>query len=390
MLRCLALLLLLCAPAGAQDVALKVGKLLPGGGAAPLDGATVLVREGKVVALGHQVEVPDGLPVIERPRAWLVPGLVDPSTTLGARGDVDETARPLNPDAALTLDPGHRDLRAARAAGITTVALSPGDASLVGGAVRLVKTTGAPVAARPLLKLSLGPAALAPDRPPTSRAGAVALLRAALAKGHAEAPPADAGDALLVAFARGETAGLWSVGGPLDVSHVLDLAAPYGLRVALRLSPGFDVDDTARAFGGTTRQPAPAALPPTLSLLGVVVGPYELDGRPPALRAPAALHARGLRVLFTSTAPAAPPASLRLSAALAVRHGLPADAAFDALGRGAAEALGVADRVGTIEPGKDADLVLLDGPPLDPASRVLETWVDGVRVYSAAAERRAE
>jgi hypothetical protein len=377
------LLALLAAPAAAQDVAIRAGHVIPGGGVPPLEDAMVLVQGGRIVAIGHGLEVPVGVPTVAHPTGWLVAGFVDPSTTLGALGEADDIASALEPDASVAPNVAHRDFARARAAGITAALVAPGDLDLVGGAARLLKTTGARLGDAPLAKLSLHPWAYRPDRPPTSRAGAADLLRRTLAEAHnagsesGEADPTDAGRALLVGFARGELAGLWTVGTPLDLRLGRDLASPYGLRVLWRLAPWFTAEDVDEAFSVAGRGPS------GLSTLGVVVGPFALESPPALLRVPAAVKAAGQQVLFTSGAPGAPPGALRLSAALAVRHGLPADVALDALTRAAAEALGVADRIGTIEAGKDGDLVVLDGPPLDPATRVLETWVEGRRVHQA-------
>jgi len=72
------------------------------------------------------------------------------------------------------------------------------------------------------------------------------------------------------------------------------------------------------------------------------------------------------------------------TAAIAVRHGMSREGALRAVTLAGARQLGLEDRVGSIEPGKDADLVVLSGDPLSVYSQVLETWVEGERVYDAA------
>ncbi len=367
----------LAAPAAAQDVAIRAGHVLPGGGAPPLEGAIVLVRGGRVVEVGHAVQVPVGVPLLERPDAWLIPGLIDPCTGVGLLRDRDEVAEPLARDVTVdgAIDPEHRDLARARAAGITTLLVTPGDASPFAGAGVVIASTGVPLDAAPVAKLALGPSVLRGDRPPTARSGAVALLRRAITEAHQRRDPSQVDPAdVLAAFARGDLPGLFAVATPVDLDQARGIVVPLGLRVTFRLLPGFDPSaldaDAARDLLGG----APA-----------VVGPFGLDSPERALRVPARLAAAGVPVLFTSQAPDGPAEGLRLTAALAVRYGLAPERALDALTRGAAAALGVADRVGTVAPGKDADLVLLDGPPLDLSSRVLETWVRGRRVHRAPA-----
>lgn len=360
-----------------QDVAIRAGHLYPGGDAPALEGATLVIRDGKVVELSHAPTVPEGVPLVDRPGAWLVPGFVDPFTGLGLRRDRDEVAEPLARDVTVqgALDPDHRDLTRARAEGITTVLVTPGDLSPFSGVGLVLKTTGEPVAgAAPVAKLALGPSVLRQDRPPSARSGAVALLRAAITEAHgrrdrAAVDPSDG----LAAFARGDLAGLFTVATPVDLDQARGIVVPLGLRVTFRLGPAFDpsaLDDaTARELLGE----APA-----------IVGPFGLDTPERALRVPARLARTGGRVLFTSQAPDGPPAGLRLTATLAVRYGLEAGLALDALGLGAARALGLEERVGSLAAGKDGDVVLLDGPPLDPRSRVLEVWIQGRRVHRAA------
>lgn len=369
--------LALGAPAQAQDVAIRAGRVLTGGDAPPLEGAVVLVRDGKVVAVGHGVEVPEGVPLLERPDAWLVPGFVDPCTGLGLFRDRDEVAQPLARDVTVegAINPEHRDLALARGAGITTCLVTPGDLSPFAGAGVLLRTTGERVGAAPVAKLALGPSVLRDDRPPTARSGAVALLRQAITSAHQRRDPADVDPSdFLAAFARGELSGLFTVATPVDLDQARGIVVPLGLRVVFRLRPGFDPSalDDAEA----------------LELLGgapAIVGPFDFTTPERTLRVPGRLARAGVQVLFTSQAPDGPAEGLRLTAALAVRYGLAPERALDALGRGAAAALGVEERLGTIAAGKDADLVLLDGPPLDLSSRVLETWIQGRRVHRAAA-----
>jgi imidazolonepropionase-like amidohydrolase len=376
-LAALALLIAAAGPAAAQDatvVALRVGHLLPGGDVPPLENATIIIREGRIVALGHELELPPGVELVERPEAWAVAGFIDVSVGLGARFDRDELAAPLAPDVttAWITDPDHPDFAAARGAGITTCLLTPGDGNLFGGWSTLVKTTGDRIAgAAPVAKLSLGPQVLRGDRPPTSRSGALDLLRRRLRQAH-NAQPGDRD--LIRPFAHGETAGLWSAGSGNDLRVVLELTRSLGLNTIVRLDPSIGVAD----LDGLD-----------LTGVAVVVGPYDLDSPARCLRVPAALVAAGATPIFTSQAPDRGPAEgLRLTAALAVRHGLSASDALAAMTAHPARALGL--ELGTLDTGSEADLVLLDGPPTDLTSQVLETWVGGRRVHGRPAHPAQE
>lgn len=367
------LLGLLATPAAeAQDVALRVGTVLPAPDAEPLTDATLLVRAGKVEAIAHTLELPPGVPLIELPGAWVIPGLVDPWTGIAQRGDAGESAAAVVPDvlAGEHLDRRHPDWSRARAAGITTCLLSPGEATLVPGWGRVVRTSGVPwTGVEPVLRVVLGSAALDRDRPPTSRGSALALLRQALVAAHGDAGAQDP----LRPFARGARAGLLTIESGADLRAALELQTAFGLQVLLQLDPGLTPDDLEGL-----------ALGPSVTAL---VGPYDLTSPPAALRLPAALAARGVRVAFTGHPPAGPDGGGRLSAVLAVRHGLAPRTALAGLTTVPAAALAVDGQAGSLAVGRPADLLVLDGPPLDLRSRVLGVWIDGRRVHPAPTGR---
>lgn len=363
--------LILPLPAAGQDVALRVGWVVQSPGAEPLAGATLLVRDGKVETISHTVEVPPGVPLLELPEAWVLPGLVDPWAAPGARGDGGESARAVMADVQVgtMADRRHPDWAALRAAGITTCLVSPGEESLVPGWGRLVHTDGQPWEAEPVLRLLLGDAALHPERAPTSDASARALLRQALEAAHGEAGEADP----LRPFARGARAGLLTIASVADLRAALALQSAFGLRLILQLDPGFTPDD----LEGLPLGPECTAL----------VGPYGLDSPAATLRLPAALAARGVPVAFSAHAPFGAACGGRVSAALAVRHGLDPAAALAGLTTVPAAALGLSEQAGSLAVGRPADLLLLDGPPLDLRSQVRGVWIGGRRVLPALAGR---
>jgi len=366
---------LLCLPltAGAQDqpLALRPARVVVSPERAPLEGATLLLQGGKVAAVGVDLELPEGTRVVDLPRVWAVAGFVDASTEATLTGEVDEVTSAIQADVSTRhgLDFAHRDLAAARAAGVTTALVVPGERNLVGGEATLIKTTGAiwRLGGGAPVKLALGSEVLLEGRSPTSRVGAVDALRRCLAGIDRQ------GDDVLAQLARGERVALWRVGSALDARTALELGEHHGLALLLQLAPEVEAHDLGR-------------LP--LDGRPVLVGPYG-HGTPAArLRTPAAVASRGGRPIFASGAPATPPAGLRLTACLAVHHGLDAALALDALTRAPAAALGIGERVGTLEPGKDADVVLLDGPPLDLRSRVVAVYVGGQPAFARPPEER--
>jgi imidazolonepropionase-like amidohydrolase len=114
----------------------------------------------------------------------------------------------------------------------------------------------------------------------------------------------------------------------------------------------------------------------------LIVSRSKVEVRDRSLRAPGILDRAGVPVSIITDHPVVPIEYLITQVALAVREGMDRDAALRAVTLNPAAVLGVQDRVGSLTPGKDADVVLWSGDPLDLQSRVLRVWVDGREVYT--------
>jgi len=242
-------------------------------------------------------------------------------------------------------------VRAALGSGVTTVALAPGNGNLVGGSVGIVKLNGQRYdrALRLIsagFKVSLGPEALRPDRQPTSRTGAVAILRDRLR---------DATSELLTnpMFVHANSPG--------EIESALDLQSAFRLKMALV---------HARQAGEVLDRIAAAKLP-------VAFGPLTVSERRDVLETPGRLARAGVPVAFVSDAPATPEEHLRVSAAFAVKYSMDREAALRALTTVPAELLGLSKDCGSIVEGKAADLVIWSGDPLSLTSDVEQVLVDG-------------
>lgn len=363
-----ALALALAAPAAAQDLVVRGGMVVTKPSKGAQKGALIVIRAGKVVATGPKAKVPEGVKVLDRSRAWIVPGFVDARAHVGLERDIDERSRLFanDIDMAVRVNKGHEDYRRHLAAGITTLLLSPGDQALLAGAAVPVKSTGELLGEERVAKLSLTSSAAAPG-PPTSQSGRLALLRARLSEAHTAK-----GGGLLGAFASGEIPGLVSVRNLSSVEALERQAQKFGLRVVYDLQVPLRAD----ALEGLSLEGLTFALRPSTVAAS------------PAQRAEARLlDAAGATVIFTSQAPFAPAEGMRLAASQAARAGLPGRDALAGLTSAPAKALGLEGRVGTLVPGAEGDFVVFSGPPLDLRSRVLEVYVAGKRVYSAAEEK---
>jgi imidazolonepropionase-like amidohydrolase len=345
----------------------RAGTIWTGAGAAFAPG-TIVVEGARIRSISPESDVPEGARLLEWPEGVVTPGLIDTHARLGARADALEPTEAITTGARAidVFDPGHPDFERALRAGTTAVHLALGEGNVVAGVGAVVRTGGPEdgrvLAAEAAAKLSIGTAALRPDREPTSRAGALAALRERVAAEQG----GEGGDAF-ARFARGEIPGFVHAPENDEVLAALRFGKGFGLRLVFV--------HAARC----------GEMEVDLSGSAVVEGPYAFSTPMRELRGPAALVAKGVPIAFGTSEERGDAASLRRTATLTVRGGLAPDAAMRALTAGAATILGVADRVGTLEPGKDADFVVWSGSPLHPASRPLAVFVLGERAGDARA-----
>ena len=387
---------LLCAPAeGPKDLLVRAGTLVPGEGEPQSPGA-VLCRGGKIVALGKDAEAgAAGAEVIDLgPRAVILPGLVAAASGLASPGaGVPESLAP--EVRALDGFDFFKPQRRALEGGVTTVYLDAGRRRVIGGQGAVVKLAGATPESRTLraragLYGSVGDPArnppalfdapsspdpvahpLLPLRPqsPATRMAAVAMLREALAKGKG-------GTGALAAVAGGQEPLRLRADAAADIEASLALARDAGVRLVL--AGGRDAGLLAEALAGSG---ASVVLESPL-VPGAVDDPWdpeEAERRAAAMANPAVLAKRG--VPFAIAARDEALGDLLLVAASHARHGLDRARAIRAVTIDAARILGVEDRVGSLAPGKDADLAVFGGGPFDARSTALLTVVDGVVAY---------
>lgn len=347
---------------------------------------------GRIAALGDMAHCPPPGPGdVDARGALLLPGLVDAHCHLGlfpdgtgyAQADCAETGRPAMPqlralDGINPLDPTFRE---ALAAGITTAFISPGSAVPIGGQIAAVKTAGRwidqmAVKAPAAIKLALGENPKSSGGFPATRMGTAALIREALtrARDYGEAlaagkrPDWDPALEALAPAAMGQLPVHIHAHRADDIATAVRIAEEFRLRcVLLHGTEGYLVADLLAEKG-----------------IPVVVGPVITDRSKPELahmlpENAARLAGAGVKLAICTDHPELPAPYLAMSAALCMRHGLAEDAALRAITLGAAEIGGIAHRTGSLTPGKDGDVTLWSGSPLNLQSRVLGVWVDGVR-----------
>ena len=363
-----------------------------------IEQGTVLVDEGKVKAVGQQVAVPADAEVIDGTGKVLSPGLIDAHSHAGldeegygSEGwDYNEAVDPATPwlRAIDGINPTEMGLRDAAANGVTTVCVVPGSANVLGGEGVIIHTYGNVVDEMVVsrdagLKVAFGenPKRVYQQQKkmPTTRMGTAAILRehlvkaanymAKLEKGEKDpekTPERDLRMENLVRVLRREIPLRAHAHRADDMMTALRIAEEFNVRIVIEhATEGHKIAEQL------ARRQVPAVVGPSLSSRSKVEL-QELD-----FRTAAVLNAEGVKVALTLDHPVIPLKYLPVVAALAVRYGLPEQEAWKAITINPAEILGIDDRVGSIEVGKAADLVLWSGDPLDVRSRAERVLIDG-------------
>ena len=369
----------------------------------PLPGATIVINEGKIAVVG-QVEIPTDSEVIDALGKIVMPGLIEAHCHLGIAeeiyryegDDINETTDPLTPhlraiDAINPADIGFQD---ARQGGVTTVFTGPGSANVVGGEGVILKTAGT-VVDRMILKAPAGLKIAFGENPkfayqhqkkmPSTRMGTAALLRQLLNEArnylqrqqsnrnnHDKFPDCDLRLEAVTRVLRREIPLRAHAHRADDMMTAIRIAAEYEMDLVLEhATEGHLIAGELAARG------VPAVVGPSLSNRSKV----ELKEK--TFSTPAVLAAQGVKVAIMTDHPVVPIEYLSLCAALAHKEGLTEMQALRAITIDAARILGVADRIGSIEPGKDADLIILNGPLFNLMTRVETVFINGQVVYQS-------
>jgi imidazolonepropionase-like amidohydrolase len=360
-------------PSLAQDRTVFFGTVLrPDGTLAPNMAVVVVAGKVESVVAADQAK-PGEKDAVVRFEAYehavISPGLIDLRSAAGALGETVERKQAVDPGVsaldAVNFADGFFD-RALRA-GVTSVMIAPTENNIVGGVATTLRT--APAGGRPEvlradgpMMFALGTGVLDVNRGPTSRSGVLTILRDALG---AAAKSTAADDRLAKVIKK-------------------DLDA------LVACESGEDVDAAARTFGEHGVKPnlvlGPDALDAVDDLAGskiiVVVGPLTFGSSFKALSGPARMDRADLEVAFAGRSPMVEPAGLRVTAALAVRYGMDPAKARQGFTRSAARVAGVAGRVGSLEAGKDADIVVFSNDPLRLDAKVVEVYLKGAKAYT--------
>jgi imidazolonepropionase-like amidohydrolase len=394
-------------PRVARDVvALRAGTIyLVKDGAVLEGGATILLRGSKIVSIGKDLPIPPDAAVVDYgPDAVICPGFVLADSNLISGAASTRTAEPAL-SAVQAFDPYAR-YDWALASGVTSAYVTPARLRLIAGQGAIVKLAGAPDSERVVRAPASVHAALSfearsapgywvPPVPPTSDVGlgvaqkqlprslvgATVALRELLVAARNNAPAADFGPYAameLNTLVQQRVPWLVSVTDETEARAALALAADFGLNLVLNEATfvGALADEIAKRGAAVVYKPS---FNPNTSLVNRGKSP---DARWPESDTAALLARAGVR-LAIAPGGGSSPRDIRFAALLSMRGGLDPAVALRAITLTPAEIYGVADRVGSLEPGKDADFVVLNGAPLEAGSSVLSTWSDGQTVWQS-------
>ena len=364
----------------------------------------VELEDDKIKGVGPMEALPKGCegPSLDVKGGHIVPGFVDAHCHLGLCGDAlkfegddgNEATNPCTPHVRAIdgVNPLDRCFQEAREGGVTTVLTGPGSANPISGQGIVIKTLGAWVdqmvlKAPATMKMALGenPKTVYNGRKetPTTRMGTASVIRTELARAleymdrqdkadteaGTNAPDYDPRLEALIPVLRGELPVHIHAHRADDIATAVRICREYGLQfVVVHGTEGYRVTELLAAEG-----------------VGVITGPILTDRSKPELAGltienPARLAKAGVEIAICTDHPVTPIQYLPLCAAVAVRGGLEPEEALRAITLGGARLAGVAHRVGSLTPGKDADVVVTSGHPLEWTGSVEHVFINGIQV----------
>ncbi|HON86900.1 MAG: amidohydrolase [Firmicutes bacterium] len=362
---------------------------------------TILVDKGKIVEVGPDVSVPEDAQVIDAAGRMVFPGFIDAHSHLGLDescigfegSDVNEATDPVTPNmrAIDGFNPLDITVKEARENGVTACAAGPGSANVVGGTFMAIKTFGTrvddmiikePVAMKVAFGENPKRVYSGKGKTPSTRMGTAAVLREILAKtvrynkqieaagdDPTKLPQYDAKLEAMLPVIRREIPIKAHAHRADDIFTAIRIAKEFNIKITLdHCTDGALIADTLAKEG-----------------LPAIVGPsfghrtkFELTNK--SFVTPGILAKAGVKVAITTDSPVTPLHSLPLMAGMAVAAGMDECEALRAITLNAAEIIGIEDRVGSITPGKDADIAIFEGHPFEISSKPWMVLINGINI----------
>lgn len=361
--------------------------------------ADILVEEGRIKAIGQSLEAPEGARIVDAESLSVYPGFVEAHGHIGLDGygigyegmDYNELNDIISPqmrgiDGVKAMDPA---LPKAAAAGVTCVCVGPGSANVLGGTFTTIKTVGKRVDDMVVrdgvaMKCAFGenPKRVYRDKKDSSRMTTAALLREILFKAReymekkeaagediSKRPAFDIKLEALLPVLKKEIPLKAHAHATEDIFTALRIAREFDVRITLE-----HVTEGHLIVEELAKENVPLAVGPTLTS----ASKFELRNK--SWTTPGVLAAAGCQVSIITDSPVIPQEYLPLCAGLAVQAGMNPFAALQAITINPARHAGIADRVGSLEVGKDADIVITDGCPFEVSTKVKYVFIDGNEV----------
>ena len=367
----------------------------------------ILMEDGKIKAIGRGLEIPEGTEVIDAEGLQVYPGFVEAHGHIGLDGygigyegmDYNELNDIIRPqmrgiDGVKPLDPA---LPMAAAAGVTCVCVGPGSANVLGGTFTTIKTVGKRVDDMVVrdgvaMKCAFGenPKRVYREKKDSSRMTTAALMRETLFKAReymekkeaagddlSKRPAFDIKMEALTPVMKREIPLKAHAHATEDIFTALRIAKEFGLKITLEhVTEGHLITEEL------AKENVPLAVGPTLTS----ASKFELRNK--SWVTPGRLAAAGCQVSIITDSPVIPQEYLPLCAGLAVQAGMEPFAALQAITINPAKHAGIADRVGSLEVGKDADIVVTDGCPFEVSTKVKYVLIDGEQVDTLLQDTR--
>lgn len=358
----------------AQKIAVK-GEVIHTSAGDAIENGTVLINDGIIEAVGPQsdIQIPSGYELYEA--KVVTPGLIDAHSVVGMAGiynvstdqDQLETSSPLQPDLRAIDGYNAREelVGVLRELGITTVHTGHGPGAVISGQTMIAKTVGTSVdeaVVEPVtaLAMTIGSTVRNQFDSPGTRSKAIAMLRQELirAQEYANGKEDQARDLQkesLVDLLNGDIYGLITAHTARDIMTALRLQEEFGFKLLLDgASEAYMVIDEIKEAG------IPVIIHPTMMRLGG-------DGENASFETAGKLSEAGITVLFQSGYEGYVPKTrvVLYEAAIAIANGMDSNAALRSLTIDAARVLGIDGQVGSLETGKEADVVLFNGDPFE-------------------------
>jgi imidazolonepropionase-like amidohydrolase len=382
-------------------LAIKAGKVITCADDPIVDG-TILIADGKIERVGKssEIEIPEGYEIIEHPNSFAMPGLVEAHAHVGGSGDLNEMVYQTNPELRNwdQIIPHNDQLKVAIAGGVTTICYIPGSGTNMGGWGTLMKT--GPGKLSDVIIRAPGVLKIAQSGNPERQDGEVGsgrmgmnhVIREQLMEGRLYVQQWDDWEA-------GRTTAKPQVNLRLEyfkplfrreIPVVVHTQAYQVVQSTLRIL--HDEMNLKIVIDHGTFDSYKLSDEILKRNIPIMAGPrgFRYEPEDGQIKGIVAEYAkRGVTWLGVNTdSPVIPQEELAFQASMAVRYGWNEEDAVRGITIEAAQALMIDDRVGSLEPGKDADVIITTGSIIDPRNYVEQVFIDGKSVYDIRVDRR--